>query len=78
MVRQPFHLLGQAIRVEHFKGLDDPCVQHPPPLLEQTVVGHLVGQGMLEGEFALGEQPRLIEELGRLQVGEAAVEVRLG
>jgi hypothetical protein len=28
---------------------------------------------MLEGEFTLGEQPRLVEELDGLQVVEAAV-----
>ena len=78
MVRQPFDLLGQAVRVEPFEGLDNAPMQRPPPLLEQTAVGHLVGQGVFEGEFALGEQPRLIEELGRLQVGQATVQVRLG
>ena len=36
-----------------------------------------MGQGVLEGEFALGEQPRLVEELGSLQVYKATVQVRL-
>ena len=31
-------------------------------------------QGVLEGVFTLGEQPCLIEQLGALEVGEAAVE----
>jgi hypothetical protein len=33
---------------------------------------------MLEHKLALGEQPRLVEELGGLQVVEAAVEDVLG
>ena len=78
MVRQAVHLFGQAVRGELLEGLDNAGMQHPPSLLEQTAVGHLVGQGVLEGEFALGEQPRLVEELGRLQVGQATLQVRLG
>ena len=78
MVRQPFHLLSQAIRGESFDGFNDPCVQPPPSFLEQTAVSHLMGQGVFEGEFALREQPRLVEELSRLQAGEAAVQGRLG
>src|SRR5262249_51976783 len=63
---------------ERFQGLDDAGVQHPSPLLEETVISHLVRQGVREGEVALGEQPRLVQELSRLQMGEAAVERRLG
>ena len=48
-------------------------VQDSPPLLEQTAVGHLVRQGVLEGVLALGKEPRLVEELGRLEVRQAAV-----
>ena len=44
------------------------------PLLEETAVGHLVGQGVLEGVFPLGEQARLVEELGPLELRQAAVQ----
>jgi len=37
-----------------------------------------VRQGVFEGKFALGEQPRFVEELGRLQVCQTAVQGRLG
>ena len=50
------------------EGLDQTRVQHTPPLQQQTVVGHLVRQGMLEGVFLLGEETRLIQELRRLEV----------
>ena len=58
--------------------LDDPGVQRAPPLLEQAAVGHLVGQRVLEGVLEVGEQARLVEELGGLQVGEAAAQLVLG
>ena len=53
-------------------------MQHPPPLLQETAVGHLVRQGVLEGVLALGEEARLVEELGRLEVRQAAMERLLG
>jgi len=78
MVRQALDLRGYPVSRKGFEGPDNARVQHPPPLQEETVVGHLVRQGVLKGEVALGEEPRLVEELRRLQVGEAAIEVRLG
>jgi hypothetical protein len=77
MVRQPLDLVIQSIDIEPFERLNNAGVQPPSPLLEQTVVGHLVRQGVLEGEFALGEQPGLVEELCRLQVGQATIQGRL-
>src|SRR6266849_4067243 len=74
MVRQALDLFGQAIGRKHFNGLDDASMEHPPPLLEKTPIGHLVGQGVLEGIFALGEQARLIEKLRSLEVREAAMQ----
>ena len=78
MVRQAFDLLGHPVPGERLQGLDDAGMQHPPPLLQEAAVGHLVRQGVLEGVFVLGEQARLVEELGRLQVRQAAVQRRLG
>ena len=79
MMRQPFDLvraaprsaLGHPRRRVCFEGLDHARVQPPPPLQQETAVGHLVRQGVLEGIFALGEQAGLIQELGRLQVRQA-------
>ena len=53
-------------------------MQHPPPLQQEAAVGHLVGQGVLEGVVRLGEQAGLVEELRRLQVRQAAVQRLLG
>ena len=78
MVREPLDLFGQAIGSALFDGLHNLGMQDAPPLLQEAPVGHLVGEGVLEGAFALGEEPRLIEKLGGLQVGKATLERRLG
>ena len=49
MVRQAFDLLGHPVPGERLQGLDNAGMQRPPPLLQQLSVGHLVGQGVLEG-----------------------------
>ena len=66
MVRQPFDLLGHAVRRQRLESLDNTRMQHPPPLLEEAAVGHLVRQGVLEGIDALRKQARLVEKLRRL------------
>jgi hypothetical protein len=73
MVGQAVHVLGQPLPGECLEGLHDPGVQAAPPLLEETAVGHLMGEGMLEGIGALGKQAGLIEELGSLEVVQALV-----
>ena len=78
MVGQAFDLLGHPLGRERLEGLDNAGVEHPPPLLQEAAVGHLVGQGMLEGVLALGKEARLVQELGRLQVRQATVERCLG
>ena len=78
VVRQPLDLLGQTIRIECLDRLHDPGMERAPPLLEQAAVGDLVGERVLEGVFEVGEQARLVEELRRLKLGEAASELVLG
>ena len=48
VVGQVVYLLSQPLGRMSLNGLDNLGVQYPPPLLEQTVVCHLVGQGVLE------------------------------
>ena len=67
MVGQAFDLLGHPVPGERLQGLDDAGMQRPPPLLQEAAVGHLVGEGVLEGVLVLGKEPRLVQELGRLQ-----------
>src|SRR5207244_9290194 len=93
MVRQAFDLVrglpsggkagpgshfGQAVRSETFEGFHNANVEHAPSLLEQAVVGYLMGEGVLEGVSMVGEEPRLVQELGGLEVRQSAVDRCLG
>src|SRR5436309_14122619 len=78
MMSQPFDLLSHPLPGEHLEGLDDAGMEHPTPLLQETAIGHLMSQGVLEGVFALGKESRLIQELGRLEMRELAMQRRLG
>jgi hypothetical protein len=71
MVSQPFDLLGSPVSGERLESLDDAGMEGAPPLLEQRLVGDLLGERMLEGILVLGEEARLVEELRGLQMGEA-------
>ena len=46
--------------------LDDSCMEHTSPLLEQTAIGDLMCQGMLKGIDAFGIEARLVQEFRRL------------
>ena len=74
MLSQAFDLLGHPVSGERLQGLDDAGMQRPPPLLQEAPVGHLVGEGMFKGIDMVGKELRLIEELCRLQVGEASLQ----
>src|SRR5262245_65204560 len=60
MVCQVLDLLGQAVGTEMFESLHNAGMQRPPALVENAAVGHLVGEGVLEGIFSLGKELRLI------------------
>ena len=53
-------------------------MEHPPPLVQQAAVGDLLRQGVLEGVGQLGEQTRLVQELGVLKMREAHMEGLFG
>ena len=78
MVGQAFDLLGHPVGRGSLEGLHNLGVQDAPPFLQEAAIGHLVRQGMLEGVFALGEQARLVEELGSLELRQAAVQASSG
>jgi hypothetical protein len=59
MMRQTFDLLGHPVPGECLEAFDNAGMQRPPPLLEQTPIGHLVRQGMLEGVFRLRKEARV-------------------
>ena len=69
----PRRHLVQALGIEPFKPRDDAGMQGPPPLLQQAAIGHLLGEGVLEGIGEAGSS-RLIEELGGLEMAEVREE----
>jgi hypothetical protein len=75
---RPRSHLGRPLGRQRLDGLDQARVQPPPPLQQQAAVGHLMGQGVLEGVFWLGKQAGLVQKLRRLEVRQAAVERCLG
>src|SRR4029450_9348352 len=50
-------------------------MKHPPPLLEETAVGHFLSEGVFKGVDQLGEQTRLVQELGVLAIRETQAEL---
>src|SRR5262245_16979294 len=75
MMCQPLRLLGQSIPVQLFYRHDDPGMQGTPSLLEETSVGHLVGERVLECIREIRREARLVEKLGRLEVVEPRSQV---
>src|SRR6266540_4409859 len=70
---QAFDLLGHLVPRKRLEGNDDASMEHPPTLLEETAIGHLVGEGVLESIDTFWEEVRLVEELGRLEGREATM-----
>ena len=65
---RPRSHLGHPLPGERLQGRDNAGVQHPPPLQQETAVGDLMGEGVLERVGLVWEEPRLLEELGGLEV----------
>jgi hypothetical protein len=74
MAGQALDLLGQPSPGKRLEGPDNPGMDRSPLLQEQRFVGHLLGEGVLEGILVLGEEECLVEELGRLEVSEAGAD----
>src|SRR5439155_21432299 len=72
--REPARLLAGAFGIEPFERPDDRGVQIATAHLEQSPIGHFLGQRMLERVFELGEKRRLVQELGGLESAEAVPE----
>jgi len=59
-------------------GFDGAGVQGLPTLLDKPAIGHLVGEGVLERVLEVGEEARLVKELGGLKVSEATAQLIVG
>ena len=78
MVRQPVDLLGLAVGIQPLEGCHNADMEPPPLLLQERLIGHLVGEGMLESILPLGKAARLIQELDRLEVRETPIQGVVG
>jgi len=67
---QPLGLLGEVLGREPLDGLGDAGVQGALPVVEQPLVRHLVSERVLERVLEVRKEPGLVEELGRLEVGQ--------
>src|SRR5262245_45818611 len=78
MVGKLLDMLRLSIRIEPLDFLHDLAMESAPPILEQTAIGHLVGESMLEGVLEIWKEPSLVEELGSLKPGQAPAQRVLG
>src|SRR5262249_12575768 len=74
MVREAFDVLTAPLGIECFQRLHNLGMQGSTSFLEQTGVGYLLGQGMLEGVYLVREEPRLIKQLCTLEVPQAPLQ----
>ncbi len=71
---EPVDLFAQPVRSERLDGLHNMRVQGAPLILDETAIGHLMGESVFEGVRALGMELRLIQKLGSLEVGETTMQ----
>ena len=75
---QPFDLFEQAVGIESLDGVHDAGMEGALPFLQEAAVGHLMGERVLERVRRAREEPRLVEELGGLEVAEPGLEFFFG
>src|SRR5581483_7379194 len=62
-----FDVLGQTVWRKPLDRIDDTAVQSATATAEQAAVGHVMGDGVLEGVLEIREQLRLVQELSSLE-----------
>ena len=78
VVGEPLDVLGEPVGIQRARWPSTmPAWSAPPPVLEQAPVGHLVGERVLEGVLEIGKRLRLVQELRRLEAGQARAQLRL-
>src|SRR5215470_6839970 len=68
-------VLRQTSGVKPLDGRYHGRMESAAPIMEQALVGHVVGEGMLEGVFEVWEEPCLQQQLGPLQASQARAEL---
>src|SRR5215831_2349953 len=72
---EPLDVSGKTIRVFTLDRLDNPCMKFSPSLWQETLIRHVVRQGMLERVYEIRSESPLVEEFGCLKMVQAAVEI---
>src|SRR5215467_5955368 len=78
MVGQLIDVVLQPVSIERLDGGDDVGVKSAPLLLNESPIGNVVGERMLEYVHQAGEQLCLVEKLCDLEMSEAAPELFFG
>jgi len=78
MVGEALDLFSETIAIEPLDGVHDPGMQGAASLVEKALIGDLVREGVLEGVLDLGEQARLVDELGPLKPGPKLILCQIG
>src|SRR5215475_13693291 len=73
VVSQLLHVFHLASGIQRFDRPQDSVVKGPPPIVEQTAVGYLANQRVLECVLEIREESSLIGELAGLEPGETEV-----
>src|SRR5262249_14164750 len=73
MMAQAVDVLPQPIGIESLDGRHDLAVETATPVLEQTPIGDLVGEGVFEGVLEVREEARLVQELAGLEVPDRSM-----
>jgi hypothetical protein len=71
---EQFRLGFDRLRKLLLQHLRNPLLILLPCALEHRLIGHLLGERVLEGVVELTHHPRFVEELGRLEVRQALLQ----
>ena len=77
VVRQALDVFVGSLDRQLLEDADDRRVERAPAVAGQARVRHFLGQRVLEHVFQVREEPGLVQELGGLEVDEAAPQLRL-
>jgi hypothetical protein len=78
VARELFDVLVDAVGVEALEGLGHASVDRRAPLVQQRLVGHLLGGRVFEAVAGLTRELHRLQQLEALQLIEAFREVRVG
>jgi hypothetical protein len=67
-------VLSETIPIDGLDGDDNSRMKLAAPFLQQSPVGDVVRERVLEGILEIRKEPGLVEELGGLQAVETATE----